>query len=70
VSAEINIFPRKFGDENTSRNELRLFASRSRRKKPVGRTRNAGLRLWRFHSERMGPMLKMLPQASRVLALS
>ena len=47
-----------------------LRAYSTRRRNPVGRTRTVGSRLWRFHSERMGSMLEMLPQASRVLALS
>ena len=49
--------------EQMTENELRVSAARSRRRNPVGRTRNVGFRLWRFHSERIGSLLKMLPQA-------
>jgi hypothetical protein len=37
--------------------------------KPRWTNAGVGVALWRFHSERMVSMLKMLPQAARILAL-
>jgi hypothetical protein len=37
--------------------------------KPRWTNAGVGVALWRFHAERMVSMLKMLPQAARILAL-
>ena len=51
------------------RKRIKGFCGAQPPQKPRWTNAGVGVALWRFHSERMVSMLKMLPQAARILAL-